>query len=146
MSDTDDPRARLGKMLSAALYVAAFGHAGLVGAKTRQDLVGDEPDLTHLEMNVLAKKLIVDCQLAIIEVSDTDALGKLLGAAAFNPLHFAKERGSRLIDLHAAQLEAVPVQEIGRILKDQDSRRQEIHARRSRSSESRSPTGSLGRS
>ncbi|ERS12545.1 hypothetical protein Q673_02725 [Marinobacter sp. EN3] len=137
MSDTDDPRARLGKMLSAALFISTFGHAALAGIKTRQDLVGDDPDLSDIEINVLAKGLLVDCQVALIEANGINDTRKLLFALAGTPLHSAKEKAERLIGVHTAQLGAVPLPEIERILRDQDNRRREIHARQLRSSENR---------
>ena len=143
MSDTN-PRARLGRMLSAALFISTFGHASLVGVKTRQDLVDDDPDLSDIEVNILAKGLLVDCQVALIEANGVNDTRKLLFALAGTPLHSAKEKAERLIGVHTAQLEAVPLPEIERILRDQDNRRREIHARRSRSSESRPQVQSPG--
>ncbi|WP_138436537.1 hypothetical protein [Marinobacter shengliensis] len=143
MSDTT-PRDRLGKMLSAALFISTFGHASLVGAKTRQILTGSFLDLSDIEVNLLAKELLVECQVALIEVNGVNETRKLLFALAGTPLHLAKEKAERLISVHAAQLEAVPLPEIERILRDQDNRRREIHARRSRSSESRPQVQSPG--
>jgi len=138
------PRARLAKMLGAALFISTFGHASLVGAKTRQMLTGSFLDLTDAEINLLAKELLVECQVALIEANGVNETRKLLFAIAGTPLHLAKEKADRLIGVHAAQLEAVPLPEIERILRDQDNRRREIHARQSRSSENRPQVQSPG--
>ena len=131
------PRQRLSKLLSAALFISTFGHASLVGAKTRQVLAGSFLDLSDAEVNLLARELLVECQVALIEANGVNEARKLLFAIAGTPLHLAKEKAERLIGVHTAQLEAVPLPEIERILRDQDNRRREIHARQSRSSESR---------
>lgn len=138
------PRQRLGKMMSAALFISTYGHAALVGAKTRQVLTGSFLDLTAAEINLLAKELLVECQVALIEANGVNETRKLLFAIAGTPLHLAKEKAERLIDVHSAQLEAVPLPEIERILRDQDSRRREIPARRLRSSENRPQVQSPG--
>lgn len=138
------PRERLAKMLSAALFISTFGHASLVGAKTRQVLTGSFLELGDIEVNLLAKGLLVECQVALIEANGVNETRKLLFAIAGTPLHSAKEKAERLIDVHTAQLAVVPLPEIERILRDQDNRRREIHARLSRSSGSHPQVGSPG--
>lgn len=138
------PRTRLAKMLGAALFISTFGHASLVGAKTRQVLAGPFLDLGDAEINLLAKELLVECQVALIEVNGVNETRKLLFAIAGTPLFSAKEKAERLIGVHTAQLAAVPLPEIERILRDQDNRRREIHARRSRSSENHPQVQSPG--
>lgn len=134
----------LAQQLKGALFIATFGHAALVGARTRHYVAGKDSDLTDLEINVLSKDLIVDVQMELIRIASDSDLRSLLGKIAINPLHMAKLQAEAIIRAHVALLEALPHQVIARILRDQDTRRRQIRQPETHSSDSHHPAESPG--
>lgn len=126
----------LSQQLNGALFIATFGGAELVGARTKHYVSGQYSDLTDLEINVLAKALIVDVQMVLFRTVSDSAMRSLLGKMTLRPIHAAKPQAEAIIGAHTALLEALPQQVIARILRDQDTRRRQIRERRTHSNES----------